>query len=611
MSHDNQDALRLWPRLDGTLEPVVVHASEPKKLALGRDGASGQLVAAILDNAGGVDLIRFDDGGGELGRAQIRPEPEIVDIVFVGADLITRSADEVIARFDATGAPRGRLVPEPGTRVVSLATRAGALLAGFPAAAGDHAASIRWIDNMTWGATVKLPTRLTSIAIAPDRRHLAGVAEDHAITIVELAAQPRVVARFPQEPVVRPGPKHHASLPEPTMPPSNVGFSTASRLVTSRPEVRVFDLTAAGWTETAAPRLATDAANAAIVDRVIGDRDAGLAITSTTTRFLGYTVLGSEDLRGGGTVVYGTDEIVVLDDKLRTKHATSLLPLGSPRPLFMRAIGSHVLVSQQGPDGERVRIVDVSTPAVVETASLGPFQHVAREAYDPGTGVLAFRDGTNVHRFALDLPNKTAKPLRSLVSKTAYEFTELYLTDPRQANGVVAVAPDEKTYGVLQVFNVTDEAGPPVAPRSVNVGREGSLIGIDRAGRAYVNMGDHIDVMRDGKTERTLPVSAAFLAKPSPDGNTVALLVGHAPLLLVVDALDGRERWQAPATSFRDVAWSPDGSRVVVALLGGLLSFDAVTGARNAAACGWNFGLYDEPRLASAPNVDSACADGR
>src|SRR5258708_5331563 len=54
---DSFSEIRLWPTLDGTHEPVVVHGPDPRQLALGRDRDG--LVAAILDGAGGVEILRF------------------------------------------------------------------------------------------------------------------------------------------------------------------------------------------------------------------------------------------------------------------------------------------------------------------------------------------------------------------------------------------------------------------------------------------------------------------------------------------------------------------------------------------------------------------------
>src|SRR5262245_10853456 len=53
--------IRLWPTLDGTREPVVVRGPRAMQLALGRDRDG--LLAAILDQAAGVTLVRFDARG--------------------------------------------------------------------------------------------------------------------------------------------------------------------------------------------------------------------------------------------------------------------------------------------------------------------------------------------------------------------------------------------------------------------------------------------------------------------------------------------------------------------------------------------------------------------
>jgi hypothetical protein len=48
LTSDSFSELRLWPTLDGSKEPIVVHGPRAMQLALGRDG--DRLCAAILDD---------------------------------------------------------------------------------------------------------------------------------------------------------------------------------------------------------------------------------------------------------------------------------------------------------------------------------------------------------------------------------------------------------------------------------------------------------------------------------------------------------------------------------------------------------------------------------
>lgn len=62
ISSDELNGIRLWPSLDGTRAPVPVESSsQPEQLALFHDGRD--LVAAVLDTAGTVSLIRLGHDG--------------------------------------------------------------------------------------------------------------------------------------------------------------------------------------------------------------------------------------------------------------------------------------------------------------------------------------------------------------------------------------------------------------------------------------------------------------------------------------------------------------------------------------------------------------------
>ncbi|HEX4418871.1 MAG TPA: hypothetical protein VH165_13260, partial [Kofleriaceae bacterium] len=88
--------LRLWPTLDGSREPVIVHGPRAMQLALGRDG--DRLYAALLDEAGNVALLVFDPRGGLVGRGQLAAGASagvpITQVVAVAGGVVVRCADE-------------------------------------------------------------------------------------------------------------------------------------------------------------------------------------------------------------------------------------------------------------------------------------------------------------------------------------------------------------------------------------------------------------------------------------------------------------------------------------------------------------------------------------
>ena len=195
---DSFSEIRLWPTLDGTHEPVVVRGPAPRQLALGRDRDG--LFAAILDEAGGVELLRFDASGVLLGRAQLPVEPAILQVIAIPGGVLVRRQDHRIGRFDTRGVATGEIVPAAGQRVVSLAVRGDRVLAGITETGDARASMARWItlgSALSWGATIELPEPLADLAIAPGGRRIAGIAHDKLAEgevgqIVELEPQPFV-----------------------------------------------------------------------------------------------------------------------------------------------------------------------------------------------------------------------------------------------------------------------------------------------------------------------------------------------------------------------------------------------------------------------------------
>jgi hypothetical protein len=66
---DAAGAVRLWPALDGTREPVVVAAHPPLALAVMR--TDGEIAIAGLDAAGHLEIVRTTAAGLPVGRAVV------------------------------------------------------------------------------------------------------------------------------------------------------------------------------------------------------------------------------------------------------------------------------------------------------------------------------------------------------------------------------------------------------------------------------------------------------------------------------------------------------------------------------------------------------------
>src|SRR5262245_49626209 len=111
LSADQLDGLRLWPKLDGTREPVIVRSLAPEQLALGRtrDG----LVAGVLDEVGQLEVLAFDRAGALLGRSRLPLEPAIADVAAIDGGLLVARVDHAILRIAPSGQVTAQLAPAP------------------------------------------------------------------------------------------------------------------------------------------------------------------------------------------------------------------------------------------------------------------------------------------------------------------------------------------------------------------------------------------------------------------------------------------------------------------------------------------------------------------
>src|SRR5688500_18077919 len=81
LTFDNVGGVRLWPALDGTRQPVAVSMIAPVELALAHAG--NDLLAASLDQAGAIDLLRLGRDGSVRSRVQLPAEVAYEQVIAV------------------------------------------------------------------------------------------------------------------------------------------------------------------------------------------------------------------------------------------------------------------------------------------------------------------------------------------------------------------------------------------------------------------------------------------------------------------------------------------------------------------------------------------------
>ncbi len=611
---DAGERLRIWPTLDGTHEPVVLTGGAPRHLAIARDGVT--LVIAILDTAGNLELVRADRDGRVLGRARPPGEQPYLEVAAIASGMLALRADRAIERFDARGTSRGVLLPDTGSRVLSIATRHGAAIALLDT--GDGPSKLRWIaatDQLLWSTTVELPVTLERIALAPGHHRIAGIVRGGAnAAIVELAPSVAVignVATSDDQP--RPfgfvdddhavfhlpstlewwiAPKPLPSLSPPTDDPWN----------------RVTQAPPAGL-----PLVAVPDTGSAIGDGLVlaGMETALILVTPTTTHFLGYRELaiGAVTAHGPAITMTTNGHVLWIDGALGVASATATAEQESG---IVQVLDAHHVLATRFEATRPAVLEDPLTPPAVNTVlvrdtttgkelAIGKFPAYTSYGYDPATRVLAINDDPRVARYRLDAELASATKLRPLAARPGSTIV------PCTSGAVVAAATSSDDEGNLTFATFSESPGTSALHAST-VAVIGTMIGIDPACRLLVGriVAGRLELWRyTGKVATKLAAIAAPAASLpggvggadargafDSTGAAVALIAGNE--VLVVDLPAGTVRWRFSLWQPHSIVFTGDDREVIVASQG-LLALDATTGHRVTMACGWHFGLTLQP----------------
>ena len=595
---DADAGVRLWPRVDGTREPVVVPARPAVELALATHGDG--LVAALLDDAGGLEVVRLGTDGAVHGRRLLPPEPGYAEVAAGAVAVLARRSDQRIERIDV----RSQLLdPPPGEQVLAIAQRRVSAIAGIadPARPGEIA-RVREIvigRDLAWGRAIELPVPLAApLALSPSGNRIAGIsARTGAAVVIELAPTPRILR---DERVTRDD--------------SALGFVDDDHAVVRGHVLALSAVSVAGdpWdiTRPQLPRIRA-ATGAAVTDRmIVGGHGTHLvlATTSGATRYLGYRDLGIGFLRVTGehiTLGYG-NRVLWLDDRLdatdseaTVNDATGGVAVDEHR--LLRAAHAYL---DDGRSRMTLSLVDTRTRNEVQ---LGTWLEATIVAYEPSTRVVAVSgQSAPVPRLQLDPATGSAKPLRSLQARP---HSQVELFDPARADGTVAVTMSYgETHMHVETFVDAGKRRVLAPATSVALSPRASSIGFDARGTLYViDPGARLLGYRGGKQVAKLPIPADSIGG-TVRGDGERFAVFSTSSIGVLDAT-GRERWRSPVWSINAARFSPDGRRLLVNTQGGLVALDTETGERVASGCGWNFGITTEPPPMSIYLAPIVCAE--
>ena len=604
---DATGAMRLWPALDGTREPVVVTGPRPHALEIARDFDG--YVIANRDAARGLELLRLDARGVVRTRVQIAAEPAVDQVELTAEGALVLRGDQTIELIDMAGVQRARLVPEPGTRISALVGRAGRVLA---IVGSDKAVQARWIDagTATWGALSPIlpidPSR--PIALSPDHTQITGTKRDklRAPIVVDLTTGkegPAPLCGFDAE-------KAHRGVTDDgifstgfeDLLPSALGFidpETIACLASGQIVWWKTDGVQVPVTVEVAP--SPGVAEPALGNRrVVGSVGAQLALFDPSgQKYLGYGFRELSHLRmaPAGVLIGKGDQAPLLLDRELHEIARYPLPKGDMEwtdllPLderyVLRMMSRKVMADAWG-SAYQITVFDMTKGVVHQ--QLPNLAHEVTLAYEPTTRLLSTSDGTT--NVLLRYDPKTHSFGERFEVHEPVALRAVYLLDPALSGGIVALTIEDRNDGVtIGELHGDDLHGPTISARRTYT-VQGQLRTVDRSGRVYMQGAAATDVVvyTRGTQFARLPGIGGMALRPSPDATHVAAFRDSRVRML---SIEGRVAWQVALWGSADIDWS-SGGELIARFPTGLAKLDRATGALRERQCGWSFGIADQP----------------
>ena len=600
ITFDSIGGVRLWPALDGTREPVPVSVIAPHQLALTH--ADHDLLAAVLDDAGSVRLVRLGRDGSVRGDVQLPADVPYEQVTVLGDGVLVRAADQTIEWLAADGTSRGKLAAEPGTRIETIAARRGGAIA---VTTDGTKQALRWLHTLTgelsWGARAALPTAIQNhaIALSPSHRRIAVIDASSKLAVYDLGIVP-----------VRVGDTFFASGAD-----RSLGFvdddhvavmSSAIMQWWAMPAARPADPWAVSGPSLVVPSRGQTSDAGAVADGLaVTGFGAALGLSDTEhVHYLGYKQHGTGNLGAATSSLWMTmsgASLVWLDDSLAVVRALELShdPVGIWT--YLRPAGErHVIKQVSGHGAYQLSLVDVDQPE--HPVALGTYPSVDAVEMAPEAGLLAIAVGSDIHRFAIDLATNAVHELPAL--KVHGSVSSLRLFDPERTDGITAITVGwdrerDENY-TMTVFRA--DGAPQHLKRFT-----GRLIEIDETGTVYIAVAGGIEIRRGVEKIATVAIDGlSSTVAVAPGGSRFATLRGNE--VLVVDAA-GVEQWRATLWGAAQLAFTPDGTHLAARAIGGVVMFDAASGERTAVECGWSFGLLDAPPVTNPIAMTSVCED--
>jgi len=597
ISCDELGGVRLWPALDGTVEPRVVDLPHPKELALGKDPKG--FVVALLDDVGGVVVEVVDKDGLAHSRASLAPDPAFLGLAMSSKGLLAWRADQMIVRLAPSGAIADQIPVEAGQRLASVTAEGDRALALIER---NGKRELRWLQlapKLAWGTWIAAGPEIgDTIALSPDGKRVAYLtgAPGALIATVWAIGGGKLVAEAAND-------------------AQGIGFIDDDHVAVGLASaVQWIDLSkakpkpAASKQEPAIPNADTHGAFAVGGGHAIGVWTGELLLaTPTTTQYLGYELETPAVVAAAPNaqlLIGVADTFAMLDGQLRESSSPHIsVPAGSAITELHWLAGDDWLVesSSTATGVTAIALVDIAHDKSQVVRNGLPM--VQSLMYEPATQLATFSLGDSPQVLKYDAKSHHLERVSVLPKPTGYEQAELVPTVPSLASGAQLVAVhmrDRLTLRWIKDAKALDQA------KQLTV--DGSLASVDAAGHAFVWQNTpsgplEIAIFRDGAKTGTLPTDGPTALWPDPAGARVVAVGQHSVSLV---GLDGKAKWAQPLQGVTEALWLDDKTIAIVSSAG-LARVDAATGNVIAARCGWKFGLASRQHPAS-PRVEPVCA---
>jgi hypothetical protein len=562
VSQDSVGGTRLWPTLDGTREPIVLHLAISTSLSIGRE--SDGFVVASLDQGGGAELLRITRSGHVITHASVAPEPPIEAISVAPQGVLAIRADQTLAILAPSGELRARLEAPPRSRITYAVTRRGRTLVLF---AHDGTTNGRWLAGTSWG-TVTPDFQLDPGSVAmlsPNGTRLA-IDFERAAYVLDVETG-KIVDNF------------GSGMP--------VGFYDDDTLIQDTGGKLAWQKLSDKYN---GRREETEDAVAPLAfgDGVIVSAHGASLVLHARERVvqLGYGLPDVAGMRVAGdhVLVMGAKQQAVDLDRSLAQRAPLELPddsrvLTDLVPIDDRfVIATHTLGAKSWWTVAVLDLVNHKTWQTPQTAlSRGEIR------YEPSTRLLELTDSAASFLTPWD-------PVKQQF-ETWYRLEggpqDVYPVDPRANDGLVAIAlhPEGQRVEIAEIHGDDLKVGAPIRPRQ-HYWVDGYAAGVDQRARVYVVDLAALVVYEHGKEVARILEVGDLRVVAQPKGDYIAL---YGDQRIRLYDIHGGMLWQIAAPLAQRITWL--GDELVVDFAGGIGKIDAATGALNKRVCGWSFGL--------------------